>query len=273
MLASRRISVALLLILFSGSGAAWALDYQINPGDVLDIRVYGQNDLSKAGRVSADGRVSFPLVGRVDVAGLTTFQAEDKLARQLADGYLVNPQVIIEISHYSKVYVAGQVKMPGAYELRGPLTVLEAITLAGGLTDVAHPVRSRILRRTADGARHIIKVDLKRIIENDDQTENIALKPGDVVIVGEQGRIFVTGEVNRPGSFPYKQQYSALQAIALAGGLTKVAAANGTLILRSQDGEQQILRVRVKDIANKGKMDKDVKLLPNDIVVVPESIF
>jgi len=259
--------------LFFSSIAFATQDYRINPGDTLEISVYGEEDLAKTLRVNADGLVSFPLVGRFEVGGLTTFDVEDKLVLLLSDGYIVDPQVTVSISHYSKIYVAGQVNTPGGYELRGPLTVLEAVTLAGGLTEMAFPINSKVLRTKEDNSKEIIKVDLKRILEKDDQKENILLKPNDIIIVGEQGQIFVTGEVNEPGSFDFKKPYTVLQAISLAGGLTKIAAPNRTTILRSVDSQNQSLEVRVGDITRKKQMANDVELLPNDIVIVPESIF
>jgi polysaccharide export outer membrane protein len=159
-------------------------DYVIGAGDVLEISVYEEEDLYKIVRVSGDGSISYPLLGRVEVGGLTVKQVEDKITALLSKDYLVNPQVTIFIREYSHFSVFGEVKKEGRYPLRGNLTVLEAITLAGGLTKIADPTHVKIIR-TENGEEKTIYVNLKKITKGGDRSEDILVKPNDVIVVPE----------------------------------------------------------------------------------------
>jgi len=161
--------------------------YRIGPENLLQIDVhYGKDSLiSQKVRVSSKNLITFPLVGEVDVEGLTVSELENKLYTLLEKDYLVNPQVSVVIEEYSTVTVIGEVKKPGAYPIKGKLTVVEAISLAEGFTKIASPNRAKIVRTNDDGTKKEIPVRLSDIINGKKQKNNIYLQAGDVLVVPE----------------------------------------------------------------------------------------
>jgi polysaccharide biosynthesis/export protein len=163
--------------------------YKINPFDVLDITVYQEPDLSKTVRVSEDGYISFPLIGKVAVAGLDVIAAEEKIAALLEKDYLKNPSVNVMVKEYNikKVFVMGAVKTPGSYEIpqNKTLTVIEAIAMAGGFTSVAAENSTKIIR-TEDGKEQYIEVKVSDITGKGDKSQDLFLKPNDILYVPER---------------------------------------------------------------------------------------
>jgi polysaccharide biosynthesis/export protein len=162
-------------------------DYQVGPENLLQIDVhYGKDGLiSQKVRVSSKNQITFPLIGEVDVNGLTISDIEKKLYTLLEKDYLVNPQVNVVIEEYSTVSVMGQVTKPGSYPIKGRLTVVEAISLAEGFTKIASPNRTKVIRTNADGTKTEIPVRLGDIMKGGRQKSNIDLQGGDVVVVAE----------------------------------------------------------------------------------------
>lgn len=162
-------------------------DYRIGPENLLQINVhYGKNSvISQKVRVSSKGLITFPLIGEVNVNGLTVSELEKKLYTLLEKDYLVNPQVTVVIEEYSTVSIIGQVTKPGSYPIKGRLTVLEAISVAEGFTKIASPNRVKVVRTNADGSRVEISVRVKDIMQGKDQKSNIYLQGGDVIVVPE----------------------------------------------------------------------------------------
>lgn len=160
-----------------------ATDYIVRPQNVLEITVYGEEDLSKTVQLSASGEISCPLLGRVKVAGMSPAEIEEKLT-ELYREYLVKPDISVLVKEYSNFYVYGQVVKPGAYKLEGDVTILEAITLAGGLTAIANSDGIKVIR-VEGGQEQLIKVKVSDITKKGDKSKDIILKPNDVVVVPE----------------------------------------------------------------------------------------
>lgn len=162
-------------------------EYTIGPENVLMIDVYYGRDknLSRKVRVSSKGFITFPLLGEVEVSGLTVADLENKMTNLLEKDYLVNPQVSVFIEEYSTVSILGQVKKPGSYEIKGKLSVVELISLAGGFTKIAATNDVRIIRTNSDGTKNTIKVRVDDIINKGREEEDVWLKPGDIVTVPE----------------------------------------------------------------------------------------
>ncbi len=158
--------------------------YIISPQDVLKITVYGQPDLSQTVKISSSGTITFPLLGRVKVSGLTVSQVEKKLDQLLGEKYLVNPQVMVYVTESANIYILGQVKNPGVYKLRANLNVVEAITMAGGFTKIAYRNKTKVIRSTAN-SKKTIKVPVGDIIKKGDKNKDIKLQAGDVIVVPE----------------------------------------------------------------------------------------
>ncbi len=160
-------------------------DYALQPGDLLEIKVFMEEGMDRVLRISGNGNITFPLVGNLKVANLSLTQAEDKLASSLKT-YLKNPQVSILIKEYGNktVYILGQVKKPSSIDIppEKKLTVLEAITSAGGFTDIAASSRVRVLRMEGDKQK-TFDVDVTQITKQGNKALDIDLMPGDVVYV------------------------------------------------------------------------------------------
>lgn len=166
-------------------------DYYISGKDILYITVYNEPELSydrqtsRSLRVSVDGNISFPLLGEIKVAGLTPYQLEKKLERLLSDGYIVNPHVAVIVGeYYGTVCVIGEVKNPGQIKLVDKnITIIEAISMAGGFTDVASPNRTHIIR-IENNVEKKIPIKVNKIMRGN-KSKDIILKPDDIVVVPE----------------------------------------------------------------------------------------
>lgn len=260
---------ALVTVLLLGAmpvAAAEPANYQIGAGDVLKIAVYDHADLSTTVRVNSDGSILFPLIGGVQVAGLTVARASAALAAALADGYIVNPQVSVFIEEFRsrKAIIMGQVKNPGLYELSGPSTLLELISKAGGLNPTAGETVSIKRKASANGgSEQLITVNLKNLTENGDSSLNIAVFDGDSVFVAAAGTLYVTGQVNRPNAYRIDQKTSMIKAITMAGGFTELAAKNRVKIIRKVNGSEEVLE----------NVPLHAAVMPEDVIIVPESLF
>jgi polysaccharide export outer membrane protein len=182
----RLISVFLVLIV--SSSLAFSEEYKVDTGDVLLITVYEQPDLTAKVMVSANGDITFPLLGTVNVKGLSIDEIQRKLTTLLQKDYLVEPQVNVFIEKYTpkKVFVMGFVNKPGEYELfkDRPTTVLEAITMAGGFREGAAPNGTKIIR-VEDGEEVTIPVKVTDITKKGEKDKDIPVKPGDIIVVPE----------------------------------------------------------------------------------------
>ncbi len=159
--------------------------YKLQPGDLINIQVFREDSMERTLRISGNGSITFPLVGIVQVAGLSQQEAEDHLASRLRE-FLRNPQVSMLVKEYGNktVYVLGQVQKPAAIQIppEKQLTVLEAITSVGGFTEVANISKVRVLRME-NGKQIAIDVDISQITKQGNKSMDIALNPGDVVFV------------------------------------------------------------------------------------------
>jgi polysaccharide export outer membrane protein len=268
----------------SGAAAAQApqdagAEYKIGPKDLLEISVLGVPEINKlAVRVSEEGRITLPLLGEVVVGDLTKFELEKKLAGLAGEKIVLNtPQVTIHIVEYRsrRVSVVGAVEKPGPFELIGRRTVLQALAEAGGLSrDAGDEII--VIRQLPGGESTSIRIPVDGLFVKGDPALNITLEPGDVVNVPVErtAPIYVFGQVRNPGALQVKRSSppTLTQAIAQAGGFTDRANRKNVRIRRTDAaGRESELVVNVRNIL-KGKK-KDIPLLINDTVYVPESIL
>lgn len=251
-------------------------EYVIGGMDILEINVYQEQDLSGTFRVSASGDIPFPLVGDVQVAGLTPPQAQEKLEALLRDGYLKRPQVAVAVKEYRSkgVSVLGAVNKPGAYQLwGGRVTLLDLLSMAGGVILEEGSKSLILLRPDAHGETKSITFNLDRLLKEGDAALNVTVQPHDAIYVAKADAIIVYGEVKNPGTYPIESTaMTVLEALSKAGGLTPLAAPNRTRIIRVEGNIERTIRVRVGDIIA-GERMKDLALKPGDVIVVPESYF
>jgi polysaccharide export outer membrane protein len=162
--------------------------YVLQPGDEIDLQVFREPDFSGMFRLSPEGTIRHPLMGTLMLAGLSIKQIETQLVDELAERYLVNPSVIVQIksAQGSQIVILGEVRKPGVYPLiRGDrLTLLQAIANAGGFTELASPDRVRIVRN-AGGERSTIRVRVSELLSGRGRQQDIPLEPDDVIMVPE----------------------------------------------------------------------------------------
>ncbi|MGB4108160.1 MAG: polysaccharide biosynthesis/export family protein [Alphaproteobacteria bacterium] len=163
---------AMIALLVAAVLPAWAAEelHALGAEDVLEIVVYGEKDLSGSYRIGPEGVIAMPLIGAVSVAGLSPRAAEEVIEQKLADGYLVEPSVTIQVKSARPFYIMGEVKNPGGYSYASNMTVLNAVALAGGFTYRA--------------AKDSVKVTRGGAEENIEAGAKIA--PGDVITVEER---------------------------------------------------------------------------------------
>jgi polysaccharide biosynthesis/export protein len=283
---SRTVPLILLLAaVLGGAGAAAAqapqdtsAEYKIGPKDLLEISVLGVPEISKLlVRVSEEGRITLPLLGEVAVGELTKFELEKKLTGLAGERIVLKPQVTVHIVEYRsrRVSVVGAVEKPGPFELIGRRTVLQAIADAGGLSrDAGDEII--VIRQLPGGESTSIRIPIDELFVKGEPALNIALEPGDVVNVPVERTvpIYVFGQVRNPGALQVKRSNppTLTQAIAQAGGFTDRANRKKVQIRRKDASGKEIeIHVNVRDIL-KGKR-KDIPLLINDTIYVPESLL
>ncbi len=246
-------------------------EYVIGAKDLLEITVFNLPELNQTVRVSEDGSISFSLLGRVEVTGLTAQQLEKKLAALLDQQYTKNARVTVFIREFQKVAVLGAVGRPGQYELVGPTTLLMVIAQAGGLTDQAMD-EIFVYRQSADGQQSIITISLDDLANGKGEF-NLELKPKDVISIpmDRTVNVFVYGEVKTPGVIPYlsSKKITLLQALAQAGGTTEWAKKSKIVIKRKdkKTGREIKIPVNLKNLMS-GK-NSDFVLEEGDVVIVP----
>ncbi|MBI4395378.1 MAG: polysaccharide export protein [Candidatus Omnitrophica bacterium] len=157
-------------------------EYHIGGNDVLEITVYGEEDLSREVQVTGSGYISYPLLGRIKVAGMSAADLEDYIRQELARKYIRDPQVGVFVKEFSNVYVLGQVKEPGPYPYKGGMTVVQAITSAGGFSKIANQRKVRVVRKHGD-EQEMFYVNVHNVTNGN--AEDIMLQPGDTVVVPE----------------------------------------------------------------------------------------
>ena len=184
----KKLSIFLTIVLLASTVHALGGNYKIQPEDVLQITVYEHDDLKTKARVSTNGKISFPLLGKVEVAGLTVQDVEDYLTVELERDYLVHAdvQVFIEDYHAKQITVLGAVKEPGKYDMNTEkeTTILEAIALAGGFTKVASKNGTRIIRNEGDKEK-AIPIRITDITKKGMKDKDVVLESGDVIFVPE----------------------------------------------------------------------------------------
>ena len=160
--------------------------YRIHSLDILKINIYMEGDLQTNFRVSQSGRISYPFIGEVRVSGLTVSELEEKLTHLLSPDYFINPQITIFVERYHsrRIFILGAVNNPGSYDIptEKELTVVEAISLAGGFTEEAAVNKTKIVR-VEDGLEKTMVVKIKDITKGGNKSKDIILKPNDIVIV------------------------------------------------------------------------------------------
>ena len=247
--------------------SAWAADdYKLGPGDTLKITVFDYPDLSTEERVSESGTISFPLLGKIAIGGLSTDEARNLLASRLeTQGFIKQPHVTVLVTQFvsRQVSVIGEVNKPGKYPLEKTSTIVDLLSMAGGVN--ANGGDKAILIRPAQegGKETKTEIDLYALFQGSESKHLEALN-GDIIYVPRALVFYVYGEVQRPGMIRLERNMTVTHAISAAGGLTPKGTENGIkLKRRDTQGNMQT----IEDVGP----EEPVK--PDDILYVRESWF
>jgi polysaccharide export outer membrane protein len=272
--------------------SAWvSKNYRVGGYDVLNIMIYEEEDLSRNGlQVSADGYITYPLIGRLKVDNLTTAEIGKLIASKLAqEQFLLAAHVSVMVADYKskRVLVLGTVNEPGSYALQARERVLDALSKAGGIwrrtgisgkSSGSAGKKGLIIRTqnpdTPEESKIVININLKGLLEDGDQIANLYMQDKDVLFIPAAENFYIIGQVKEPGSFALTdREITLVEAISRAGGFTPIAARNRARIIRVEKGVEKIITVNVDAITDAGKKIQDVIIQPNDVIVVPESFF
>jgi polysaccharide export outer membrane protein len=243
----------------------------IGPGDLLRISFLREPELDQHLRVLDSGEVVLTLAGKVSVQRLTPAQAAARIASQYREGnFLLHPEVSVFVEEFATqtVTILGQVAHPGTVRLTAPRTLIDVISLAGGLTPDAD--RHIVLERGGkDGER--IRTFLSNRAE-EALNADILVRPGDTIVVPKAGIVYILGDVAHPGGYVMQNdsQLTVLQAIALAAGTSKTASEKRVRLVRTIDGLSHSVDLPLRDM-ERGRAP-DVPLCANDILYVPFSL-
>lgn len=240
-------------------------DYRLGPGDAIGVQVYQSPDLTVDARVSESGVISYPLVGSVQLGGLTISEAEKKIADALRTGGFVKvPQVNIVLRQVrgNQVAVLGQVSRPGRFPLETFNTrVSDMLAAAGGATPTGDDVL--IITGQRDGKPFRKVIDIPALFLNEKSEEDILVAAGDTLYVNKAPMFYIYGEAQRPGPYRIERGMTVMQALAQGGGPTA-------------RGSQNRLRLHRRDAS--GKVVETVpqltdKIRAEDVIFVRESLF
>jgi polysaccharide export outer membrane protein len=243
--------------------------FRIGPEDVLAISVWDNKDLDRVVFVRPDGKISLPILGEVQAGGLTvadlTSQLNEAYAKTVKNALVT---VSVQAINSRPIFFLGGVGRVGPMQLNQELTLLQAISAAGGVSESADLESAYVLR-----GNERIAVDFVKLLRQGDLTQNIMVQPGDTIVVPVAEIVFVQGEVRAPGVIKYTSDLTMVKAIAQAGGFTPLAAPKRVTLLRGGTAKKENMRVNVQEMMTDPDEAPDMALKPNDIIIVPERLF
>ena len=236
----------------------------LGAGDALHITVFRNPDLTTDAKVTEQGTVTFPLLGEVQVAGLTPLQAGNRIAEKLRQGkFVVNPEVTVAMTQglSRQVSVLGNVNKPGRYPLdaaTGKLTDL--LALAGGVAPGGSDQVSIVTTR--DGKTTTSNVDLPSMLRDGDLSRNFELQAGDTIFVHRAPMVYIYGEVQKAGAYRVEKDMTVMQVLAMGGGLTNRGTQRGIRIERKDGDNTRQIEAKLSD-----------RVRNDDVIYVRESLF
>ena len=236
----------------------------LGPGDQVKITVFRNPDLTTETRISEGGTVSFPLIGEVQLKGLTPAQAGSRIAEKLKHGkFVVNPEVTVAAmqTNSRQVSVLGSVNKPGRYPLDAATgKVTDLLALAGGIAPGGSDTVTLV--STRNGATSTQEIDVPAILGGD-LSRNVELRPGDTIYVGRAPMVYIYGEVQKAGAYRVEKNMTVMQVLAMGGGLTPRGTQRGIRIERKgEDGGTKRINARLTD-----------PVRSDDVIYVQESLF
>lgn len=265
--------------------------YVLGADDGISVNVVDLAELDAKSlgvvRIDHEGNIRLPIAGRIHAAGLSVENLEKGIAARLSD-IMNNPEVSVAVAEYRNhpVSVLGAVKTPGVYQVTGPKTIFELLSLAGGLNADASN-RVKITRAVTSGPLplpgahsdktgefYVAELNVKSVMEAKNPEENIFVQANDVITVPKADVVYVVGAVHKSGGIPLleKEQISVLQAVSMAEGLDKEASGKSARILRQTGPGKERTEVMVNVEKILAGRAEDVSLQANDILFIPNSL-
>lgn len=266
------------------------LKYKIGQGDVLIIRVFGHQELTREMPVTGSGNIRLPFFGEIQAACLTEEELSISISEKLKK-YLKDPQVDVVVKEYRSqpVAVIGAVSQPGRFQMQRRIRLLELLTFAGGpslnagstvlvihnseFTSCDMPVQPETTAPSilAQANELFSSFSIKDLLAGEPNANPI-VKPGDIVSIPNADQVYVTGGVMRPGTVPLKGVLTVFTAISMAGGLNPEANKKNVQIIRvdKESGTRKEMLVNVEDIEK--RKAEDILLMPNDVINIQESM-
>lgn len=244
--------------------------YVIGTGDKLEITVFRNTDLDVSPQVDTMGEITFPLLGGMKVSGITPYQVRDRITEGLRK-YITNPQVTVNVSTYQsqKITIMGEVESPGVLQIEKPQPIYELLSKAGGFTENSNKDNVTILRKDKKGARQILNIDMRKMLEEGDTSQNILIYKDDIIYVPKDIRkITVLGEVNSPGTVDVKERLGILEVITKVGGFTDNANKNNIIIMGKND-KSHVRILDYQQILDNKDLSKNIVLSDGEVVYVP----
>ncbi len=264
---------ALVLFCLAYAGTALANEYVLGQGDILSIRVWGEDTFGADVIVRPDGKISMPGVDDIQAAGLTPLQLQKRIAAKLTA--FVNAPMVTVMVHSSSnnaVLIHGSGTKSGVMPLDGKTTLLELLSKIG--PDYGADLENAYVAR----GDAVVVSNLRELYEKGSigrDNKNIELRPGDRIFIPlrKNRLVHVVGAVGKPSSFPCYEGMTVLEAIHLAGGYTKFAARNDTVIVRESGGAVQHIPVRGSDLIDDGDLAQNVPVQGGDYILVKKGWF
>jgi len=255
------------------SSSSMTAAYVVGAGDVLSVEAYTHDEISGQFAVENGGEISYPLLGRVAVAGSTTAEIAARLEELLEKDYYVDVQLQVEVEEYRSkpVTVLGEVARPGTYYLEGETSLHKILAEAGGMKLSAGAIiEVRRLQQVDGVATPTVQVFQTNSVRSGEEGRDVLLQPGDVVSVSAKQRYFITGEITSPGQYDLSPGMTLMQAISQSGGQGKFASQT-VEIHRGGDGDKKIMTFDLGQI-RKGKAD-DPLIAPGDVLIIRRRFF
>ena len=244
--------------------------YLVQPGDQIQIQVLDQPQLSAIVHVRPDGMISALLLDDVPAAGHTASQIREALTDGYAKFYR-NPKVGVFVQTFSNrtVYVTGEVGQPGSVDLAPGMTAMQALIKAGGLLPTSKLDEAVLLRQVDGGNRKVSSLHLDTVLKG--ETQDTGLEPADVLYVPKTDiRVYVGGEVSKPGLMALDGHLTALAAVMNAGGITETGSSKKALLIRDDGNHKPVVVALKLDEVMKGAI-ADTPLKPYDIIFIPRT--
>jgi polysaccharide export outer membrane protein len=255
---------------------ASSADYRLGPEDLVQITLFNMPESERVAtprtvevRVSQEGMITLPLLGDIPAAGLSVSALEQAL-RSRYDEFLHNPLVGVQVKEYRSqmVSVMGAVRNPGVFQLTGPRTLVDLLSMAGGISE---RVGSQVhIYRQGTTGRQSYVIDLSVLASNPGMV-NMPIEAGDMINVPQAGMFFVDGAVGRPGSYPLSRPYTLTQALAVAGGATRTLANYGDIAIFRRRAGAEAEKIPVDLSAILAQQASDPAIAADDVIVVPIS--